>query len=74
MSSVIPGDRDLHYSDNSHRWIAPPDVHQHDWDAVLRIHLDAHRYGSRDPEEAVAPVRRSRLRHVEEASQEQAAA
>lgn len=28
MSSVIPGDRDLHYSDNSHRWIAPPTVHQ----------------------------------------------
>lgn len=73
MSSVIPGDGDLHYSDNSHRWIAPPDVRQRDWEAVLRIHLDAHRYGSREPE-AVPSVRRSRLAVVEEADQESAAA
>jgi hypothetical protein len=37
-----PGDEDLHYSDNSHRWIAPPDMEQSLWDAGMRAHLALH--------------------------------
>lgn len=43
MSTLQRGDEDLHYSDNSHRWIAPPDVEQSFWEAVLLAHLDRHR-------------------------------
>jgi hypothetical protein len=42
MSSLRKGDEDLHYSDNSHRWIAPPDVEQSLWEAGLRAHLNRH--------------------------------
>jgi hypothetical protein len=43
VSTLQRGDDDLHYSDNSHRWIAPPDVEQGFWEAVLLAHLDRHR-------------------------------
>jgi len=36
------GDEDLHYSDSSHRWIAPADVDQEVWEAVMRAHLAQH--------------------------------
>ncbi|HZN17805.1 MAG TPA: hypothetical protein VFB84_06380 [Micromonosporaceae bacterium] len=42
MSVLRRGDEDMHYSDNSHRWIAPPDVDQSAWDAGLRAHLSQH--------------------------------
>jgi hypothetical protein len=35
-------DNDLHYSDNSHRWIAPPEIDQRAWNASLRAHLRMH--------------------------------
>ncbi|BCB82663.1 hypothetical protein Pflav_090730 [Phytohabitans flavus] len=37
------GDEDLHYSDNSHRWIAPPEIEQAIWEAGLRAHMQQHR-------------------------------
>lgn len=42
MGVLRPGDEDLHYSDNSHRWIAPPDMEQGLWDAGMRAHLALH--------------------------------
>ena len=42
MSALRRGDQELHYSDNSHRWVAPPEVDQCDWNAALRAHLDRH--------------------------------
>jgi hypothetical protein len=43
MSHLHKGDADMHYSDSSHRWIAPPDVEQTVWEAGLRAHLALHR-------------------------------
>lgn len=43
MSMLRRGDEALHYSDHSHRWIAPPDVDQAEWEADLRTHLSQHR-------------------------------
>jgi hypothetical protein len=43
VSILHHGDERLHYSDNSHRWIAPPDVEQSAWEAGLRAHLGLHR-------------------------------
>jgi hypothetical protein len=42
MSVLRRGDEDLHYSDSSHRWIAPPDIDQGAWNAGMRAHLDQH--------------------------------
>ncbi len=42
MSSLRPGDQRLHYSDNSHRWIAPRNADQTAWNAGMRAHLDQH--------------------------------
>jgi hypothetical protein len=42
MSILRPGDDRLHYSDNSHRWIAPGNVDQKIWDAGVRAHLLQH--------------------------------
>ena len=42
MSVLRPGDDRLHYSDNSHRWIAPGNVDQTAWDAGMRAHLFLH--------------------------------
>jgi hypothetical protein len=43
MSTLHNGDAQMHYSDNSHRWIAPPDVDQSVWEAGMRAHLALHR-------------------------------
>lgn len=43
MSMLHHGDAHLHYSDNSHRWIAPPDIEQGAWEAGMRAHLSLHR-------------------------------
>ena len=43
MSSLQRGDDEFHYSDHSHRWIAPPDVEQDVWEAELAAHLETHR-------------------------------
>lgn len=43
VSVMHRGDEDLHYSDNSHRWIAPPDMEQAVWEAGLRAHMQQHR-------------------------------
>jgi hypothetical protein len=43
VSVMHRGDEDLHYSDNSHRWIAPPEVEQAIWEAGLRAHMQQHR-------------------------------
>jgi hypothetical protein len=37
------GDGDLHYSDNSHRWVAPPEIEQATWEAGVRAHMLQHR-------------------------------
>ncbi len=42
MSILRPGDDRLHYSDSSHRWIAPGNVDQKIWDAGVRAHLLQH--------------------------------
>ena len=42
MSVIQPSDRNLHYSDSSHRWIAPYDVDQATWEAGMRAHLERH--------------------------------
>jgi hypothetical protein len=43
MSVLREGDEQLHYSDNSHRWIAPPNIKQSAWDAGMRTHVEMHR-------------------------------
>jgi hypothetical protein len=42
MSVLHWGDDDMHYSDSSHRWIAPENVEQKLWEAGLRAHLAQH--------------------------------
>jgi hypothetical protein len=42
MSHLHSGDDDMHYCDNSHRWIAPPEVEQHVWSAQVRAHMQEH--------------------------------
>lgn len=42
MSVLHWGDDEMHYSDSSHRWIAPENVEQSLWDAGLRAHLAQH--------------------------------
>jgi hypothetical protein len=36
------GDEELHYSDNSHRWIAPRGVDQDVWEVGVRAHMAQH--------------------------------
>jgi hypothetical protein len=43
MSRLHREDENLHYCDNSHRWIAPPGIDQSVWEAGVRAHLDEHR-------------------------------
>jgi hypothetical protein len=43
MSILRRGDEDLHYCDQSHRWVAPPHIDQTAWDAGMRAHLAEHR-------------------------------
>jgi hypothetical protein len=42
MSVLHWGDDDMHYSDSSHRWIAPENMEQSLWEAGLRAHLAQH--------------------------------
>jgi len=46
MSHLVPGDEDLHYCDNSHRFV-PPSEPNNKADAQhatrIRMHLQAHR-------------------------------
>jgi hypothetical protein len=49
------GDDDLHYSDNSHRWIAPSEIEQEFWEAELAAHLEEHRACMGSPSAADAP-------------------
>ena len=42
MGILTSGDEDLHYSDSSHRWIAPPETSQQLWEAGLRAHIARH--------------------------------
>jgi len=42
MGMLRRGDEKLHYSDNSHRWISPPQIEQRVWEAKLRAHLTMH--------------------------------
>lgn len=42
MSVLREGDQDMHYSDSSHRWVAPPGVEQSLWEVGLRAHLSRH--------------------------------
>jgi len=42
MSHLHPGDDDMHYCDNSHRWIAPPEIEQRAWSAQVRAHMQEH--------------------------------
>lgn len=56
MSSLRKGDDDLHYSDNSHRWIAPPDIEQCVWEADMRNHLSQHKSTMGGPAIEDAPM------------------
>jgi hypothetical protein len=55
VSILHRGDEELHYSDSSHRWIAPPDVDQTVWEAGMRAHLDRHRTTMGGPLELADP-------------------
>lgn len=33
----------MHYSDQSHRWLAPDPAYQQAWEQQVRAHLDEHR-------------------------------
>lgn len=59
MSHLSRGDEKLHYSDNSHRWIAPLGVTQEVWEEKLRAHLNGHRLERGGPVRPVPRQRRS---------------
>ena len=42
MSYLHRGDEGRHYSDNSHRWLAPPGIDQSLWEAGMRAHIQEH--------------------------------
>ncbi|MEV4534581.1 hypothetical protein AB0J82_12205 [Asanoa sp. NPDC049518] len=42
MSTLGRGDEHFHYSDGSHRWIAPAHLEQNVWEAGMRAHLGRH--------------------------------
>jgi hypothetical protein len=46
MGLIDRGDEELHYSDHSHRWTAPPDIDQELWEVGMRAHLARHRSGA----------------------------
>jgi len=43
MGSLHPKDNDLHYCDNSHRWIAPEGWDDDAWRTRVRTHMERHR-------------------------------
>ena len=42
MSKLRQGDEKMHYSDHSHRWIAPSEREQSAWNDDVRAHLEDH--------------------------------
>ncbi len=42
MSHLRPGDEDMHYCDNSHRWVGPIDMPLEVWQAQVRAHMQEH--------------------------------
>ena len=68
MSHLHPGDDDMHHCDNSHRWIAPPELEQHVWSAQVRAHMQEHllMMGGPPPAESrsCVPVRQLYPTHV----------
>ena len=45
MSVLQPGDEDLDYSDNSHRWLSPEQgVDEDAWFERVKAHMAAHGY------------------------------
>lgn len=42
MSSLLPDDGDMHYSNGAHRWVASAATQQEAWEERLRQHLDNH--------------------------------
>lgn len=56
MSMIRWGDEDMHYSDSSHRWIAPPEIDQEVWNNFLRTHLAAHLDNPNGPDAPANPV------------------
>ena len=57
MSMMRRGDEDLHYSDNSHRWIAPRGFDQDLWEAGMRAHIAYHLSTMGSPEQVAGPPR-----------------
>ncbi len=43
MSATGPGQDNMHYQDNSHRWLPPNGVNQRHWNALMHAHLREHR-------------------------------
>jgi hypothetical protein len=59
MGLIERGDEPLHYSDCSHRWIAPPDIDQKIWEATVQAHVARHSGGAerarRSPRDGTIP-------------------
>lgn len=55
MSVLRDGDEKLHYSDNSHRWIAPPHIKQGAWDTAMKAHVELHRVAVGTPSRRTGP-------------------
>lgn len=58
MSVLHPGDEDMHYSDHSHRWIAPRGLDQRVWAAAVREHMRRHLAADRAADRAKEAGRR----------------
>lgn len=43
MSVLKKGDEKYHYSDGSHKWVAPSSEQQEAWTATLEAHMTQHR-------------------------------
>ena len=43
MSILRPGDEEIHYSDNSHRWVGPDPDQDEVWRARVQAHMEEHR-------------------------------
>jgi hypothetical protein len=63
VSILRRGDDDMHYSDGSHRWIAPPGINQAAWEAGLRAHQSLHLTTMGGPVK-IDELRQCRLPHI----------
>jgi hypothetical protein len=54
VSTMRQGDEDFHYSDNSHRWIAPHGIDQDVWESMMRAHLGQHLLTMDIPAQSIA--------------------